>query len=283
MALSQCDTTIIDLTIGGNGDDLCSFRNDEWFRKCSDTSKHDSSSSEEGFLDDTIIPAAAAKKRRSVEEPSPAISKRKSPRIEAQQREAVLPPKPTQPRTSLPPESAFMTHGDLDNVVIAGSFQNKHPIISPIRFVRESIQTSTVIKQAIPLLISKNNQKKRTVERRKSDKSANHPISTIEILNPVKPSANLALSKAQSLQNATQKSTRTTEGAQSGAAQIGQTNVDKTVALENVGIFWDIENITIPSNVSVSLLVRKLRNTFVTMDKREVEFMCVCDVHKEKR
>ena len=53
-------------------------------------------------------------------------------------------------------------------------------------------------------------------------------------------------------------------------------------SLEKVGIFWDIENIIIPDDKSPAGVVRVLREKFVC-DKREVEFQCVCDTHKEQR
>ena len=51
---------------------------------------------------------------------------------------------------------------------------------------------------------------------------------------------------------------------------------------EIVGIFWDIENIFIPDHRSPAGVVRVLREMFV-INKREVEFQCVCDTHKEER
>ena len=51
---------------------------------------------------------------------------------------------------------------------------------------------------------------------------------------------------------------------------------------EIVGIFWDIENIFIPDDRSPAGVVRVLRDRFVC-DRREVEFQCVCDTHKEER
>ena len=51
---------------------------------------------------------------------------------------------------------------------------------------------------------------------------------------------------------------------------------------EIVGIFWDIENIFIPDHKSPAGVVRVLREMFV-INKKEVEFQCVCDTHKEER
>lgn len=49
-----------------------------------------------------------------------------------------------------------------------------------------------------------------------------------------------------------------------------------------VGLFWDIENIFIPDHKSPAGVVRVLREMFVK-DKKEVDFQCVCDTHKEER
>ena len=54
------------------------------------------------------------------------------------------------------------------------------------------------------------------------------------------------------------------------------------ISQEIVGIFWDIENIIIPDCKSPSGVVGVLRERFVS-DKREVDFQCVCDTHKEER
>ena len=346
MALSQCETTIIDLTIGGNvGDELCSFRNEDWYLSkaplYSDFSKLDSSSSEEGILDNTVIPAIAANKKRKSLEDSTSENRRKSPRIEAQQMEAKLSPKPTKPNDFPLCESTAAKPEDPDNVVISGSHQSRKAILSPIKFVPEAIHTSSVIKEKthIPIPIPETKQKIRNTKKQKSDKPVNPAIipttatsvgaSTAQpnqkaiqksVLStrlhlpsvPVKeiqsntgqkaiqksvssthpPSVPVKEIQSNTGQKAIQKSVSSTplhppsvpvKEIQSNTGQKGGTKPKKPEVLESIGIFWDIENIAIPINVSVSLLVRKLRNTFVTVDKREVEFMCVCDVHKEKK
>lgn len=52
--------------------------------------------------------------------------------------------------------------------------------------------------------------------------------------------------------------------------------------LEPVGVFWDFENCSVPKGKSAQAVVQKIRKVFFK-DKREVEFMCVCDTSKEKR
>ena len=51
---------------------------------------------------------------------------------------------------------------------------------------------------------------------------------------------------------------------------------------EPIGVFWDIENCPVPRGKSASAVVQKIRREFFT-GKREVEFMCVCDISKEKK
>ena len=51
---------------------------------------------------------------------------------------------------------------------------------------------------------------------------------------------------------------------------------------EPIGVFWDIENCTVPRGKSASAVVQKIRKEFFS-GKREVEFMCVCDINKEKK
>ena len=54
------------------------------------------------------------------------------------------------------------------------------------------------------------------------------------------------------------------------------------VKLEPVGVFWDIENCPVPLNKSAFSLAAKMRRVFFE-GKREAEFMCVCDVTKERK
>lgn len=52
--------------------------------------------------------------------------------------------------------------------------------------------------------------------------------------------------------------------------------------LPPVAVFWDLENVQIPKNKSVSNVVQKVRNTFL-MNYVEEDFFVVCDVSKEKK
>ena len=54
------------------------------------------------------------------------------------------------------------------------------------------------------------------------------------------------------------------------------------VQLEPVGLFWDIENCPVPVDKSAFFLANKMRKVFF-QGKREAEFMCVCDIHKESK
>ena len=51
---------------------------------------------------------------------------------------------------------------------------------------------------------------------------------------------------------------------------------------EPIGVFWDIENCPVPRGKAASAVVQKIRKEFFS-GKREVEFMCVCDINKEKK
>ena len=51
---------------------------------------------------------------------------------------------------------------------------------------------------------------------------------------------------------------------------------------EPVGVFWDIENCSVPLDKSAFALANKIRRVFFE-GKREAEFMCVCDVTKERK
>lgn len=54
------------------------------------------------------------------------------------------------------------------------------------------------------------------------------------------------------------------------------------VQLEPVGLFWDIENCPVPVDKSAFAFATKLRTQFFA-GKREAEFMCVCDITKERK
>uniref|UniRef100_A0A3Q2Z3R8 Meiosis regulator and mRNA stability factor 1 n=1 Tax=Hippocampus comes TaxID=109280 RepID=A0A3Q2Z3R8_HIPCM len=49
-----------------------------------------------------------------------------------------------------------------------------------------------------------------------------------------------------------------------------------------VGVFWDIENCSVPSGRSAGEVVQRIRSRFF-QGHREAEFMCVCDISKENK
>ena len=51
---------------------------------------------------------------------------------------------------------------------------------------------------------------------------------------------------------------------------------------EPVGLFWDIENCSVPANKSAFGVAAKMRRVFFE-GKREAEFMVVCDITKERK
>lgn len=55
---------------------------------------------------------------------------------------------------------------------------------------------------------------------------------------------------------------------------------EKSDNLPPIGVFWDIENCTVPSGKSAFEVVRRIRDRFFE-GHREAEFMCVCDIKKE--
>ena len=63
---------------------------------------------------------------------------------------------------------------------------------------------------------------------------------------------------------------------------VGAVKSPHRVKLEPVGVFWDIENCPVPLNKSAFSLAAKMRRVFFE-GKREAEFMCVCDVTKERK
>ncbi|MFT7812151.1 meiosis arrest female protein 1 isoform X3 [Arapaima gigas] len=52
--------------------------------------------------------------------------------------------------------------------------------------------------------------------------------------------------------------------------------------LPPVGVFWDIENCSVPSGRSAVAVVERIRNRFF-QGHREAEFICVCDISKESK
>ena len=63
-------------------------------------------------------------------------------------------------------------------------------------------------------------------------------------------------------------------------ATISHENLTKE--LEPVGVFWDLENCAVPKGKCAHAVVQKIRSVFFK-NKREAEFMCVCDTSKEKK
>ncbi|XP_055080088.1 meiosis regulator and mRNA stability factor 1 isoform X3 [Periophthalmus magnuspinnatus] len=49
-----------------------------------------------------------------------------------------------------------------------------------------------------------------------------------------------------------------------------------------VGVFWDIENCSVPSGRSAAAVVERIRSRFF-QGHREAEFICVCDISKESK
>ncbi|XP_072319968.1 meiosis regulator and mRNA stability factor 1 isoform X3 [Eucyclogobius newberryi] len=49
-----------------------------------------------------------------------------------------------------------------------------------------------------------------------------------------------------------------------------------------VGVFWDIENCSVPSGRSAAAVVERIRSRFF-QGHREAEFICVCDISKENK
>uniref|UniRef100_A0A665VE23 Meiosis regulator and mRNA stability factor 1 n=1 Tax=Echeneis naucrates TaxID=173247 RepID=A0A665VE23_ECHNA len=49
-----------------------------------------------------------------------------------------------------------------------------------------------------------------------------------------------------------------------------------------VGVFWDIENCSVPSGRSAAAVVQRIRSRFF-QGHREAEFICVCDISKESK
>ena len=64
--------------------------------------------------------------------------------------------------------------------------------------------------------------------------------------------------------------------------QIKNQNSTNPPPLEPVGLFWDIENCQVPIDKSAFALANKMRQIFF-QGKREAEFMCVCDITKERK
>ncbi|XP_069761769.1 meiosis regulator and mRNA stability factor 1 isoform X2 [Narcine bancroftii] len=52
--------------------------------------------------------------------------------------------------------------------------------------------------------------------------------------------------------------------------------------LPPIGVFWDIENCSVPTGRSAMIIVQRIREQFF-QGHREAEFMCVCDISKENK
>ncbi|XP_072337934.1 meiosis regulator and mRNA stability factor 1-like isoform X1 [Scyliorhinus torazame] len=52
--------------------------------------------------------------------------------------------------------------------------------------------------------------------------------------------------------------------------------------LPPIGVFWDIENCSVPTGRSAMTIVQRIRQRFF-QGHREAEFMCVCDISKENK
>ncbi|XP_067859331.1 meiosis regulator and mRNA stability factor 1 isoform X2 [Heptranchias perlo] len=52
--------------------------------------------------------------------------------------------------------------------------------------------------------------------------------------------------------------------------------------LPPIGVFWDIENCSVPTGRSAMAIVQRIRQRFF-QGHREAEFMCVCDISKENK
>uniref|UniRef100_A0A915KC64 NYN domain-containing protein n=1 Tax=Romanomermis culicivorax TaxID=13658 RepID=A0A915KC64_ROMCU len=49
-----------------------------------------------------------------------------------------------------------------------------------------------------------------------------------------------------------------------------------------IGIYWDIQNCQIPVNRNPLHIVQRIREKLYKFGGKEAEFICVCDVQKEK-
>ncbi|XP_074540199.1 meiosis regulator and mRNA stability factor 1 isoform X2 [Halichoeres trimaculatus] len=56
----------------------------------------------------------------------------------------------------------------------------------------------------------------------------------------------------------------------------------ETENIPPVGVFWDIENCSVPSGRSAGAVVERIRSRFF-QGHREAEFICVCDISKESK
>lgn len=50
-----------------------------------------------------------------------------------------------------------------------------------------------------------------------------------------------------------------------------------------LAVFWDIENCCVPRGKSAMAVVHCIRDKFLCDNRKEAEFLCVCDVSKEPK
>ncbi|XP_060696417.1 meiosis regulator and mRNA stability factor 1 isoform X3 [Hemiscyllium ocellatum] len=65
-----------------------------------------------------------------------------------------------------------------------------------------------------------------------------------------------------------------------GSSDVG--TVGQQENLPPIGVFWDIENCSVPTGRSAMTIVQRIRQQFF-QGHREAEFMCVCDISKENK
>ncbi|KAM5152310.1 meiosis regulator and mRNA stability factor 1 isoform 2-T2 [Mantella aurantiaca] len=65
-----------------------------------------------------------------------------------------------------------------------------------------------------------------------------------------------------------------------GATEMSAAQVQEN--LPPIGVFWDIENCSVPSGRSAVTVVKRIRERFFK-GRREAEFICVCDISKENK
>ena len=90
---------------------------------------------------------------------------------------------------------------------------------------------------------------------------------------------NMSLNKQDATTTAATTVVARTEGKPKSSST---TSLHGAHRLEPVGVFWDFGNCPVPANKSVFGVVAKMRKEFIG-GKREAEFMCVCDITKERK
>ncbi|KAM9314631.1 meiosis regulator and mRNA stability factor 1 isoform 2-T3 [Pholidichthys leucotaenia] len=74
----------------------------------------------------------------------------------------------------------------------------------------------------------------------------------------------------------------TSTGLNKTVQKYGSPELNGPENLPPVGVFWDIENCSVPSGRSAGAVVQRIRNRFFK-GHREAEFICVCDISKENK